>query len=216
MIGAVTTQETRFDRRKARTRAALVGAAQELLAQGLTNVSIQEVTESADVGLGSFYNHFASKDELFEAAVQDALETLGAFLDSAGGRHDDPAEVFCTSFRLMGRLHRVRPSLSQLLLRQGHRIATSDEGLAPRARRDLEAARDAGRFTFADLDVAMVMVTGATIALGQLLHDQPDRDEAATVDDVTAAVLVALGLPAEESAALAAAPLSSAVPTSLS
>ncbi|RYJ04976.1 MAG: TetR/AcrR family transcriptional regulator, partial [Actinomycetales bacterium] len=81
MIGAVTTQETRFDRRKARTRAALVGAAQELLAQGLTNVSIQEVTESADVGLGSFYNHFASKDELFEAAVQDALETLGTFLD---------------------------------------------------------------------------------------------------------------------------------------
>lgn len=207
MIDQVSAPETRFDRRKARTRAALVSAAQAFLAAGTTNVSVQEVTEAADVGLGSFYNHFASKDELFEAAVQDALETLGAFLDTAGGRHDDPAEVFSSSFRLMGRLHRVQPSLSQLLLRQGHRIATSDAGLAPRVRRDLEAAHDAGRFTFADLDLAMVVVTGTTISLGQLLHDQPGRDDASTVDAVTASVLVALGLDPVEARSLSTRPL---------
>ena len=32
-----------------------------------------EITQAADVGMGSFYNHFESKDELFEAAVADRV-----------------------------------------------------------------------------------------------------------------------------------------------
>ena len=54
----------RLDRRKARTRAALVEAAQVLLAEGRTNVAVTTITEAADLGTGSFYNHFASKDAL--------------------------------------------------------------------------------------------------------------------------------------------------------
>jgi AcrR family transcriptional regulator len=67
----------RLDRRKARTRAALVGAAQRFLADGKTNVSIQEITDAADVGFGSFYNHFSTKDELFADAVSATLDTWG-------------------------------------------------------------------------------------------------------------------------------------------
>ncbi len=33
-------------------------------------VSIQEITDAADLGFGSFYNHFTSKQELFEVAVE--------------------------------------------------------------------------------------------------------------------------------------------------
>ena len=71
-------EPNRLDRRKARTRAALIHAAQAFIAAGRTNVPILEITQAADVGMGSFYNHFQTKDELFHAAVEDALDAHGA------------------------------------------------------------------------------------------------------------------------------------------
>ena len=56
MNNAPTQQANRLDRRKARTRAALIRAAQTLIAEGRTNVPILEITQAADVGMGSFYN----------------------------------------------------------------------------------------------------------------------------------------------------------------
>jgi AcrR family transcriptional regulator len=184
----------RTDRRKARTRAALLAAAQTFLAEGRTQVPVQELTEAADVGIGTFYNHFATKDELFEAAVVDALDRLGDVLDLAGGDLDDPAEVFARSFRVVGRLHRLEPELSRVLLGESGRLAQHDRGLVPRARRDLDLARAAGRFVIDDLDLAMTVVVGAAMALGRLLHADPGRDDAATTDAVTVHVLLALGL----------------------
>ena len=56
------TPGTRLDRRKARTRQALVDAAVQLIAEGRgERASIQEITDAADIGFGSFYNHFDSK-----------------------------------------------------------------------------------------------------------------------------------------------------------
>ena len=57
---------SRLDRRKARTRQALIDAAVRLIAEGRGDrASIQEITEEADIGFGSFYNHFDSKEQLF-------------------------------------------------------------------------------------------------------------------------------------------------------
>src|ERR1700756_1377269 len=99
----------RLERRKQRTRAALVKAAQRLIAEGKVNVPVLEITRAADVGMGSFYNHFDSKEELFEAAVTDVLDAHGAMLDRLPAATSDPAETFAASFRLTGRLFRQRP-----------------------------------------------------------------------------------------------------------
>ncbi|MDT7647608.1 MAG: hypothetical protein QOC75_4608 [Pseudonocardiales bacterium] len=64
------------------------------------------------MGLGSFYNHFQSKEELFEAAVEDVLELLGGLLDELTADIDDPVEAFAPSFRLFGRFHRRNPDMS--------------------------------------------------------------------------------------------------------
>ncbi|OLR92819.1 TetR/AcrR family transcriptional regulator [Actinokineospora bangkokensis] len=189
---------SRVARRKARTRTALVRAAQALIAEGNTAVSVLEITQAADVGLGSFYNHFGTKEQLYQAAVEDALDLLGALLDGLTTDLDDPAQVFAQSFRVLGRLHRRNPELSKVLLHYGFDLFTADSGLAPRARRDIEAAARAGRFTTTDADVAMVTVAGAALGLGQLLHRRPDRDDAETTDQVTEDLLRMLGLsPAE-------------------
>jgi AcrR family transcriptional regulator len=197
----------RLERRKARTRAALVRAAQSFIADGRINVPILEITQAADVGMGSFYNHFDSKDELFQAAVEDALDGWGAVLDTLTAGLDDPAQVFAQGFRLTGRLHRRHPDLSKVLLHNGLELARSDTGLAPRARRDVAEAVRAGRFTVDDLDLAMVVVTGASIHLGQLLHDQPDRDDGAAADDVAESLLRMFGLSADEARDICRRPL---------
>ena len=109
MSNASTQQINRLDRRKARTRAALIRAAQTLIAEGRTNVPILEITQAADVGMGSFYNHFETKEQLFEAAVEAVMDGYGQLLDDLTADIEDPAEVFACSFRLTGRLQRREP-----------------------------------------------------------------------------------------------------------
>jgi AcrR family transcriptional regulator len=197
----------RLVRRKARTRAALVRAARSFIAAGRTNAAILEITQAADVGMGSFYNHFASKEELFQAAVEEALDRHGALLDELTADLDDPAHVFAQSFRLTGRLHRREPELSKVLLNNGLALVGSDEGLAPRARRDIEAAARAGRFTVRDPELAMVIVAGAALCLGRLLHDHPERDDAEAADQITEDLLRMFGLSAGEAHEICTRPL---------
>jgi AcrR family transcriptional regulator len=202
-----TETPNRLERRKARTRAALVRSAQAFIARGKLNVPILDITQAADVGMGSFYNHFDSKEQLFQAAVEDALDTFGAALDRLTTDLDDPAQVFAQSFRLTGRLHRRHPELSKVLLHNGLELVGSDKGLAPRARRDIEAAARAGRFTVRDPQLAMVTVAGAAMCLGRLLHEQPDRDDAAAADQVAEDLLRMLGVPPAEAHDICRRPL---------
>lgn len=201
------TAPTRVDQRKARTRAALIAAAQTLLAAGRSNVPILEITQLADIGTGSFYNHFETREELFAAAVADALDAHGAVLDHLTEQLDDPADAFATSFRITGRLHRRQPELSKVVLASGFASLSAETGLAPRLRRDLAAGVQAGRFRVDDLDLAIALIAGAALSLGHLLHSQPDRDDAEATDAMTERLLVALGTTPARARRLARHPL---------
>ena len=86
---------SRLDRRKARTRQALIDAAVRLIAEGRGDrASIAEITEEADIGFGSFYNHFDSKEQLFQTASEEVLERWGQLIDRATAGLTDPAELF--------------------------------------------------------------------------------------------------------------------------
>jgi AcrR family transcriptional regulator len=197
----------RLERRKQRTRAALIAAAQTFIAEGKVNVPVLEITQAADVGMGSFYNHFESKERLFEAAVAEALDAHGALLDELTSAIDDPAETFACSFRLTGRLFRLRPQEAQILLANGLSLMASERGLAPRALRDIEAAAKAGRFTTDDPELALAIAAGALMGMGALIRDQPDRDDAATADKTTEDLLRLLGVPPEEAREICQRPL---------
>ncbi|OHU76629.1 TetR/AcrR family transcriptional regulator [Mycobacteroides chelonae] len=197
----------RLERRKQRTRAALIQAAQALIAAGKLNVPVLEITQAADVGMGSFYNHFDSKDALFEAAVADVLDSHGALLDQLTASIDDPAEAFACSFRLTGRLFRRRPQESQILLASGLSLMGSDRGLGPRALRDIAAAVAGGRFTVDDPKLAMAVAAGALLGLGKLLQQEPERDDAVAADRVAEDLLRLFGLSAEEARQICKRPL---------
>ncbi len=128
-------------------------------------------------------------------------------LDELTADLDDPAQIFAQSFRLTGRLHRRNPELSKVLLRDGPSLVSSDKGLAPRARRDIEAAARAGRFTVRDPELALTITAGAALCLGQLLHDHPERDDAEDTDQVTEDLLRMFGLSADEAHEICRRPL---------
>ncbi|OBH19139.1 MULTISPECIES: TetR/AcrR family transcriptional regulator [unclassified Mycobacterium] len=206
-MSAMVEPANRLERRKWRTRAALVKAAQQLIAEGKVNVPVLEITQAADVGMGSFYNHFDSKEQLFEAAVADVLDAYGSMLDRLTESIEDPAETFATSFRLTGRLFRRRPQESRILLANGLELLSSQRGLAPRALRDIKAGVAAGRFDIEDPELALAMAGGALLGLGNLLREDPDRDDARAADLVTENVLRLFGLSAAEARAICRRPL---------
>jgi AcrR family transcriptional regulator len=197
----------RLERRKQRTRAALIKSAQGFIAAGKINVPVLEITQAADVGMGSFYNHFESKEQLFEAAVAEVLDSHGALLDQLTVPLDDPAETFACSFRLTGRLFRRRPQETQIMLASGLSLLSPDRGLAPRALRDITAAAQAGRFQIDDPQLSLAVAAGVFLGLGKLLQDQPERDDAATADRMTEDLLRLFGMSADDAHEICQRPL---------
>ena len=72
----------RIDRRRASTRARILSAAYELMSEkGVDGTSIKEVTGLADIGYGTFFNYFETKDEV-------VLRVLDCAIDNIGRRND--------------------------------------------------------------------------------------------------------------------------------
>jgi len=110
----------RRQRRAAETRIRLFRNALKLIAaRGLANVTVEDITEAADVGKGTFFNYFSSKDHVLgvmaeiqlskgrEAAasasqggepVRDVLRRLVRRLAEEPGRSPRLARAFISSF----------------------------------------------------------------------------------------------------------------------
>lgn len=77
------------DRRVRRTRSLLHEALFGLIGEkDYDRISVSEVLERANIGRSTFYMHFRDKDELFESAIQEKLESLRA----AGPAAANPVE----------------------------------------------------------------------------------------------------------------------------
>jgi AcrR family transcriptional regulator len=198
----------RLDRRKARTRQALIDAAVRLIAEGRgERASIQEITEAADVGFGSFYNHFPSKEQLFQDASEEVMERWGLMFDRACEGISDPAKVFAVSFRISGRLGWTHPDMAQFITGAGMDLLNAPLGLAPRALRDIKAGQAAGRFTFPNAEIALAAIAGGLLGLLRLRQRDPGHIEEASVDELAGALLRLLGVPAAEATRLSGTPL---------
>ena len=110
-LPATPPRSDRRERRRLETRERLYRAALELFGErGFLETTVEDITEAADVGKGTFFNYFPTKEHVLAAyggeriaAVERALEkartTTGSVLDvleelaadSAGQSHENPA-----------------------------------------------------------------------------------------------------------------------------
>lgn len=67
----------RAQRRAGKTRVKLLDAALTVFSEvGVDAASIEQITEKADVGKGTFYRHFADKQQLLQSLIEEIIERL--------------------------------------------------------------------------------------------------------------------------------------------
>src|SRR5271165_3463120 len=200
----------RNERRKARTRSALLAAGQRLFGeQGFDATTVAEIAEDADVAIGSFYNYFDTKDELLAALLQETLAEHLRRMEARRAGIDDPAEAISVAHRHFVRLAWEEPEWARLLVRLDVPYRVTDEVLGRPAMRDLRTGIAAGRFHVPNPRLALRASGGALIAvmhavlLGEL-GKQADSEHAESV-------LRIFGLDSSQAAEIARRPMPDAV-----
>jgi AcrR family transcriptional regulator len=205
---APSAQATRGARRRAATRARLLAAAQATFARhGVDATRVQDITEEADVGFGSFYNHFDDKDAIVAAVLEELAGRQSAGMAVLREVVADPAEVVSVAHRHFLRLAVADPTWAWLLIRLDVTHRALERTLGPQAHEDVRRGVDAGRFHVGDPVLAanamgaLLLGTTRVVLEGRLdVGPHPAVDHAALV-------LRMLGLPPEEAAEIAARPL---------
>ena len=210
MVDKMTTSPTegRNARRKERTRAALVRAAQELLTSGeAQDASIKTITELADVGFGSFFNYFENKADLFDAALTEVAARYGEWLDSRLASVADPLERLTLSIRYTGRFHLDHPEDAKLLIGQMTFMHAGKPSLAGRVRADVVAAIASLPQSVATNPSTVIAATGAIAAVLGAAATLPEDDRAVLADSLVVDVLRMIGVPDADIVALSTASL---------
>jgi AcrR family transcriptional regulator len=192
----------RHARRREETRRKLLVSAKALFArQGVENTRINEITEEADVGFGSFYNHFDSKEAIVEEVLRETVSAQAEALDAVTRDLEDPADVIAAAHRYFVRQARNDPDWAWLLIRLDvtHNVVLG--ALEPFARRDLRRGIKAGRFRVPNEDVALYAMGGALLMVMRAVLDAqaPKSAEFHHAEGV----LRMLGLPPDEAAGVA-------------
>ena len=193
--GAAPT--SRRDRRKSETRERLLQAAYELVSEnGEQALVIQAITERADVGFGSFYNHFASRDEIFQAVIEARLGAFAERMDRMAAGIDDPAEVIVASMRHVMREAISDPQWGWFAVRASGSMDFLRFGFGPRLMRDIRAAIRAGRVQSSDVKSVALYIIGGTVAttVGLLTREISRK----APEECAYRALLLLGMRAEE------------------
>lgn len=120
----------RVERRQLRNRKALLAAARKLIHEkGVDTATMQEITEIADVGVGTMYNYFRSKDDLIRQIVREDMNHLVEWtLESIDPSFDPVRQAGYNYWRFLQKLSKD-PLWKHLLTRPGFFLETIYEAL---------------------------------------------------------------------------------------
>lgn len=191
--------------RKARTRAALLAALQDLLLDPEPGtVSVPQVVSRCGVSQGTFYNHFdslpAAIDAIGALLLIEHTRVLEAVTSGAAG----PTEIVARSARQTLMLLAFRPDVGRLLFDSGLPADRFLGGVRAHLHLDLQRGIDAGAFTMTDFQVVSTVYAG--VIMGASLDIHRGRLPVEAVPTVVEYLLGLLGVDATEARRLAAAP----------
>lgn len=198
---------TRADRQRQRTRRQLLDAGRALIAaKGVAGLRIQEITEQADVALGSFYNYFDSKDVFLEAVITESLSQLASAVITNVADDVDPAEVVALANIRVVRLAYEQPDFARLVVNISHSEALFGDAVHPHARVAVERGIASGRFVVPDIEVLLTAVIGGAFALIREMLD--GRHGPHAPEPFAQQVLMSLGVSPDEAASVISSILS--------
>jgi AcrR family transcriptional regulator len=139
------TQRRALRKDAERNRRRVLKAARDLFAvQGL-EATLNDVARHANVGVGTVYRRFATKEDLLEAIFEDGIEQIVEFAEAAL-RHDDSWDGFVWFVEHLCELTATDRGLREIVYSKaydGYRVECAKERLDPliselveRARRD--------------------------------------------------------------------------------
>jgi len=156
---AVDNEPSRRERKKKETRAKLIDAIYHLTAtQGLESVTIRDVATEADIGLGSFYSYFDSKEALLDEAIVEIMFKSGELIDATVIDFDDPVYKVATAFTMFEKIVRNDPIFGWFLIKVQDYRPELGATMTERLKRDVEQGIEKGVFDVPDLDVALRMI----------------------------------------------------------
>lgn len=206
-LAAEKARPNRMSRQRQKTHNRLVDAALAVMAEkGADAATINDITEEADVGFGSFYNHFSSKEEILTVATEELFERIGGQIDGAVASLSDPLELLAAALRLFTGIILTKPEWAKFIVRVSMVPGYKRIGLFPRLFRDVRRVEESGRMTIVDSSMATYAVGGAILFMVvALLEGELSADEGP--ERVAAMALRMIGVGESEIADLVNRPL---------
>lgn len=170
---SVTPGEGRVAKRRRLTRARLLKAAYDVMATvGVDAAKIKDVTDLADVGFGTFYNYFETKDELANQVLDCMINDYGRrnIIATRALRKKDAALVMPVSMRLVMREAARTPMWQWWILRPDLLFNRMRDGFAAFAKRDMQDAIDQGIFLLDPDDIDSAWALANWMMVGGI-HD---------------------------------------------
>lgn len=167
MTGTMTTRRPHRERKDVvRNRALLLAAADRLISERGLDVSFHDVAHQAGVGIGTVYRHFADKEALLGALVEQRFEAVLAVLVEAEQIEDPVDALRGTILRICELQFRDRAIREAIVSDAGRHRAIVREQLLPILTRIVERARSSGRIRgdFSVTDLPMIFMLTGTIS----------------------------------------------------
>lgn len=153
-----------------RNRERLVASARELFAAEGVDVSVEEITHHAGVGMGTLYRHFPTKDELIDAVLEDAFAEIIQIAREAAAAEDAWAGLTHFFERILA-LHAANRGVKDIVAARAHgarRAEAMRARIRPLLGRVIERAHEQGTlrrdFTIDDLPL-VIWTAGRVIEL---------------------------------------------------
>jgi len=129
----------RRQRRRAETRERIFAAALQLFAEhGFTATTVEEITEAADVGKGTFFNYFRSKEDVLGALAEVQLDKYAQAIQAAESGARTPRQALRDLWLRLPE----EPGRSQALVRSLMVVFLTSPAVREKMTRGLEQGRE--------------------------------------------------------------------------
>ncbi|MDB5482980.1 MAG: TetR/AcrR family transcriptional regulator, acrAB operon repressor [Caulobacteraceae bacterium] len=168
-------------------------------------VTVDDIVQAAEVGKGSFYNHFPDREALVRAVTAEIRAGVERAVDHVNADVDDPARRVARACCVYLRFALDEPERAGVLVRvhSGHTSleASLNRGLVD----DVSKGLAAGRFRVATVEAGVLYVLGVMqIALTRIVREASPTLAVSLAQQMCALLLTGLRVPPAEAELIAA------------